>query len=533
MKLTRRTFTLGLGSAVAWPALGGLTTAAYAQTPVKNGTIRLIMNEPTSIVSAVSSAGPTAQISPKLFEGLVEYDLNMVPQPRMATSVEMSEDAKTLIIVLRKGLKWHDGKPITSADVAFSATEVWSKFHSRGRSTYAALEGVDTPDELTAIFRFSTPSAFVMNALFASEAQVLPRHVYEGTDILKNPANIAPIGSGPFRFVEWQQGEYILLEKNPDYWADGEPLADQIVILLVADLSARAIAFEAQEVDAAGAIPVSLADARRLEKLPYIEIPNTGFEAYGNNNFMEVNLRKPVLQDLRVRQAILHAIDRDFMLKNVYFGFGTIATGPVPAPISTFYTADVPTYEFNLEKAKALLDEAGHAPGRDGIRLSLTLDPLPYGAIYGAAAAYIKQALATVGIDISIRSGDAATYYKRVYGDYDFDLTISGASALTDPTIGVQRFFWSKNIISGVPFTNGSGYSDPDMDAILESAAAEPSPAKRIELFHAFQKKAATDLPILPIADVPYFAVKNKRLKNTEVSPFGFGGSFSTAYIDG
>ena len=132
---------------------------------------------------------------------------------------------------------------------------------------------------------------------------------------------------------------------------------------------------------------------------------------------------------------------------------------------------------------------------------------------------------------MNIRAGDAANYYKRIYGDYDFDLTITGASALTDPTIGVQRFFWSKNIVSGVPFSNGSGYSDPEMDRILESAAAEPDPAKRVELFHAFQKKAATDLPILPIADIPYFAVKNKRLKNTEVDAFGFGGSFSTAYI--
>lgn len=532
MDIYRRTFLIGLGSTVAWPALGGLTTAAFAQTPVKGGTVRIFLSQPVFLTSAISSSGPIAQISPKLFDGLVEYDHDMKPHPRMATSVEMSDDAKTLTIVLREGLKWHDGQPITSADIAFSALEVWRKFHPRGRSTYAALESVDTPDERTAVFNFSRPSAFVMNALNASEAQVLPRHIYEGTDILKNPANTAPIGSGPFRFVEWRQGEYILLEKNPDYWAEGEPYVDQIVVLLVGDSSARAIAFEAQEIDAAGAIPVALADARRLEQLPYIEIPDTGFEAYGNNTFMEVNLRRPALQDVRVRRAILHALDRDFMMKNVYFDFGTIATGPVPAPIKNFYTADVPTYDFDPELAKTLLDEAGHKPDSNGIRLSLTLDPLPYGSVAQPAAAYIKQALGAIGIDITIRSGDAATYFKRVYGDNDFDLTISGASALTDPTIGVQRFFWSKNIVPGVAFSNGSGYSDPEMDAILEAAASEPNPAKRVELFHAFQRKAATDLPILPIADLPYFAVKNTRLKNSEVSPFGFGGSFSTVYID-
>jgi peptide/nickel transport system substrate-binding protein len=276
---------------------------------------------------------------------------------------------------------------------------------------------------------------------------------------------------------------------------------------------------------------VSLAEARRLEKLPYIEIPDKGYQAYGNNCFMEVNIRRPALSDVRVRRAILHALDRDFMVKNVFFNFGNVATGPVPSGISAFYTADVPAYSFDINKAKALLDEAGLAPKGRGIRLTLTLDPLPYGSHYPTAAAYIKQALSVVGIEVNIRAGDAANYYKRIYGDNDFDLTITGASALTDPTIGVQRFFWSKNIISGVPFSNGSGYSDPEMDRILESAAAEPDPAKRVELFHAFQKKAATDLPILPIADIPYFAVKNKRLKNTEVDAFGFGASFSTAYV--
>ena len=375
MDTNRRAFTLGLGSAVAWPALGGLTTAAYAQTPVKGGTVRIFLSEPTGLVSAISSAGPIAQISPKLFEGLVVYDADMKMQPRMAKSVVMSADGKTLTIVLREGLKWHDGKPITSADVAFSATKVWSKFHSRGRSTYAALTGVDTPDGLTAVFNFSTPSAFVMNALFASEAQVVPKHIYDGTDILKNPTNTAPIGSGPFKFVEWKQGEYILLEKNPHYWAKDEPLADQIVVLLVPDSSARAIAFEAQEVDAAGGIPVSLAEARRLEKLPYIDIPDKGYQAYGNNCFMEVNVRRPALSDVRVRRAILHALDRDFMLKNVFFNFGNVATGPVPSGISAFYTTDVPAYPFDMEKSKALLDEAGLVAKGRGIRLTLTLDP--------------------------------------------------------------------------------------------------------------------------------------------------------------
>ncbi|MGJ8624445.1 MAG: ABC transporter substrate-binding protein [Yoonia sp.] len=532
MNISRRSFALGVGSAAVWPALGGLTTAAYAQSPVQGGTLRMFLNNPVVLVSAITSAGQVAQIAPKLFEGLVEYDHDMNIKPRMAKSVEMSDDAKTLTIVLREDLRWHDGAPINSADIAYSAMEVWSKFHPRGRSTFASLVAVETPDELTAVFTFSNPSAFVMNALFASEATVIPKHIYDGTDILKNPNNIAPVGSGPYKFVEWEQGEYILLEKNEDFWKKDEPYLDQVVVLLVSDESARAIAFESGEVDIAGGMPLSLADARRLEKLPHIEIPETGFEAYGNNSFIEVNLRRENLSDVRVRKAILHALDRDFLLEQVFFGFGSVATGPIPKTVSNFYSADVPTYAFDTDLASSLLDEAGYSPDGDGIRMKLTMDPLPYGSLFQTAAAYVKQALAVVGIEIEIRSGDFATYYKRVYGDNDFDLTMSLSSALTDPTIGVQRFFWSKNIIKGVPFSNGSGYSDPEVDGFLEDAAIEPDQEKRVELFNAFQKKVAEDLPVLPMIDVPYFAVKNARLKNTEVSPFGFGGSFSTAYFE-
>lgn len=531
MKMNRRTFTLGAGAVAAAPYLGFPTFAGAQEEIVKGGTLRIFLNDPTTLVSAYTSAGQTAQLSPKIFDGLVDYDFDMKPQPRLATSVEMSADATTMTVKLREGLKWHDGKPLTSADVQYSAMEVWSKLHPRGRATYGSLTAVETPDELTAIFKFSAPSAFVMNALHASESQVIPRHIYEGTDVLTNPANLAPIGSGPFRFVEWQKGEYIVLEKNPDYWDEGKPYLDQIVVRLVADPSSRAVAFEAQEVEIAGAIPVSFADARRLETLDFIEIPEKGVEAYGNNTFMEVNQRREVLKDVRVRQAILHAIDREFLLKNIYFNFGNVATGPIPKAMSTFYTDDVPQYAFDTEKAKALLEEAGHKADGSGIRLKLTIDPFPFGTMHIVAAEYIKQALAVVGIEATLRSSDFATYYKRVYGDYDYDLTISGASALTDPTIGVQRFFWSKNIVPGIPFSNGSGYNNPEADALLVAAQREPDPAKRVEIFHKFQQLVVTDLPILPLCDVPYFAVKNVALQNSEETPFGFGGTFASAWL--
>lgn len=533
MKTTRRTVLGGLASSVGAAALLGRMPASFAQAeaPVKGGVLRMWVNEPTSLTSAFTSAGQSHYTSGKIFDGLVEYDFDMKPQPKLATAWELSADGLQLSFTLRDDVKWHDGKPFTSSDLEYSALEVWRKFHPRGRSTWANIEKIETPSPTQAIIHFSKPSPYVLNALVSPEAQIVPRHIYEGKDVLTNPANIAPIGNGPFVFKEWQRGDYILLERNPDYWDKDKPYLDQIIYRILPDAASRSVAFEAGELDIGGGIPIPLADARRLEKLPFLEIPEHGVEAYGNTTFMEVNVRRPDLQDKRVRKALLHAIDRDFVLKNVFFSFGKVATGPIPYTVGTFYTPDVPQYEYSLDKANALLDEAGKTRGSDGTRFKVTINVLPFGEYLGRMAEYVKQQLSLIGIPAEIRATDFATYYKQVYGDYDFDLTCTTASALTDPTIGVQRFFWSKNIIQGVPFSNGTGYNNPEVDALLEAAQVELDPEKRVSIFHDFQRKVVDELPLLPMCDVPYFTVKNKAVRNTEKSPYGIADNFADVYI--
>ena len=207
-----------------------------------------------------------------------------------------------------------------------------------------------------------------MNALVGVELQVLPRHIYEGTNILTNPANLAPVGNGPFRFKEWRRGDYLLLERNRDYWDAGRPYLDSIVVSFMPDEGARAVALEAGELDLAGGLPVALPDARRLERVPTLEIPTKGYEALAHQVFMELNVRKSYFKDARVRQAIYHAIDRDFLLKNIWFNFGKVATGPISSDLKNFYTPEVPRYEFSIAKANQLLDAAGLTKDASGVR---------------------------------------------------------------------------------------------------------------------------------------------------------------------
>ncbi len=503
-----------------------------AQEPVKGGTLTMVVQpEPPGLVSAFNSAGPIGVVSTKILEGLITYDYDMNPKPSLAETWKVSPDGKTITFNLRKGVKWHDGKDFTSADVQFSALKVWKELHPRGRSTFAKLTAVETPSPLIAIFKLSEPSPYMMSALSGYEGQILPKHLYDGTDIPQNPYNNKPVGTGPFVFKEWQKGNFILLERNPAYWDKAKPYLDKIVMRIIPDASARAAAFETGEVLLGGFSPVPLNDVKRLEATGKFDLETKGYEYLAPLFLLEFNLKNKYLQDKRVRQAIAHAVNKDLVVKTVWFGFGKPATGPVPSVLTQFYSAAVPQYPFDIKKADQLLDDAGFKRGTDGKRFKLVHDFLPYGSDYQRTAEYLKQALGKVGIDVEIRSQDTAAFLKRVYTDGEFDMTSNFFYALPDPTIGVQRIYWTKNIKKGVPFSNASGYSNPEMDKVIEAAQIEHDRKKRKELIGRLQSIAQEDLPVLDLFEVRFFTLANKKVQDHTNSAEGVYGSFSGVWL--
>src|SRR5690606_4731723 len=229
----------------------------------------------------------------KVIEPLAEasYDGADGLSPRLAVAWEGSDDGLSATFILRRGVKWHDGKPFTSADVAFSAMEVWRKLQNLGRLVFAHLEDVDTPDEHTAILRFSKPTPFqlVRNAL-PVVSSVVAKHIFENeADIAASPLNNRLVGTGPFRFVEHRPGEYYLLERNPDYWGEGEPKLDQIVFRVLPDRAAAAGALEAGEIHLAAFSQVPLADLDRIAKVEGIAVHTRGYEALTYQLCVEIN----------------------------------------------------------------------------------------------------------------------------------------------------------------------------------------------------------------------------------------------------
>ncbi len=510
----RRAATTGL--------LAALSARPGQAQPSRGGTlVELVQPEPPSLTSAFNTAGPIQVVSPKIFDGLVDYDFDMRPRPQLATAWDTSADGLTLSFTLRPGVTWHDGQPFTSADVAWSLLNAWKPLHGRGRATWANVTAVDTPDPLRLVIHLSKPSPAIMNALASAESQILPRHRYDGTDPLTNPLNNAPIGTGPFRFKEWKRGTSITIERNPTYWDTGKPALDTIIFRIIPDGAARATALETGEVQLAGDNPVPLSEIGRLSALPNLRVEHRGFNSANNVLFAEFNLRRPALADPRVRRAIGMACNRDLIARSIWFGQGRTATGPVSRAMAAFYTPDVPALPFDVPAANRLLDEAGMPRGAGGVRFHMTIDWAPYGETVQRTADYLRQALRAVGIDGEIRSMDFAGWIRRVYTDNDFDMSLFYASGTADPTMGLQRFWWSKSIQKGAPFTNGSGYANPAMDDILESAATEPDAARRIALFHRFQVLAMQDLNILPLIELDGIAFADRRVQDHTLGAYG------------
>ncbi|MFE0018187.1 ABC transporter substrate-binding protein [Mesorhizobium sp. NPDC059054] len=517
--LTRRSVLSGAALLLASTAL---PTIGRAQEPQKGGRLTVAADsEPRNLNPAIVASNGVFFISSKIVEPLAEADYEGKDglSPRLAVSWEGSEDGKSVTFKLREGVSWHDGKPFTSADVAFSALQIWKPLQNLGRVVFKDLEAVETPDEHTAVFKFAKPTPFqlIRNALPALTS-VVPRHVYENGKIDENPANTAPIGTGPFKFAEHKAGQYYRLEKNAAYWGKSEPYLDEIVYQVLPDRSAAANALEAEEIQLAAFSAVPLADLDRISKVPGLKVVTKGYEGLTYQLVVEINHRRKELADVKVRQAIAHAIDRDFVVKTIFLGYAETATGPVPKNDKQFYTPDVPAYAFDVAKANALLDEAGYKPGADGKRFKLKLLPAPYFNETKQFGDYLRQALAAIGIDAELVNNDSAAHMKAVYTDHAFDLAVGPPVFRGDPAISTTILAQS-GIPDGVPFSNQGGYKNADIDAIIGKAAETLDAKARTELYKEFQKKVVEDLPFINVADWTFISVASDKVGNIADNP--------------
>ena len=518
-QLSRRSLLAG---SLAGAGLLGLSRVARGQGAERRGGTLVVAadTEPRNLNPAIVASNGVFFVASKVIEPLAEmaYGGDGLT-PRLATAWEGSPDGRSVRFTLREGVTWHDGKPFTAADVAFSALQVWKPLQNLGRVVFKDLEAVDTPDARTAILRFSAPTPFqlVRNALPALTA-VVPKHLYEGTDIGANPANTKLVGTGPFRFVEHRPGEFYRLERNQNYWEPNRPLLDGIVFRVLPDRGAVATALEANEIRLSAFSAVPLADLDRIGTVPGIKVIPGGYEGITYQLTVEINHRRKELADPRVRKAVAHAIDRRFVVDTIFLGYAAPSTGPIPRFDKQFYAADVAEPAFDPKRANALLDEAGYARGANGARFQLRLLPAPWFEQTRQFGDYLRQALRAVGIDALIVNNDAAAHTRAVYTERAFDLAVGSPVYRNDPAISTT-ILYQGGLPPGVPFSNQYGYDSPAMNEIIGRAAVAIDPAERVRLYHDFQKRAAEDLPLIHVAEFTFTTVARDSVQNVANNP--------------
>lgn len=500
--------------------------------PRRGGTLTIALSsEPTSLVAATTVVTPALTVSGKVTEGLLQYDFDLNPRPELATEWNVSPDGLGYVFKLRPGVKWHDGRDFTSADVAFSLL-LLKQIHPRGRSTFANLTEVLTPDPLTAELRLGKPAPYLIKALASSETPILPRHIYEGTDPATNTNNAAPIGTGPFIFKEWVRGSHVIYERNPSYWDAPKPYLDRLVVRFIPDAAARSAAFETGQVDLGYRTPVSLADVERLRRHADLRFETKGNSYSFNVTKLEFNLDDEHFRHLKVRQAIAHAIDRAQITRIAFFGVAEPCASPIAPGLRAFHDPSPSPYGVDIAKAEKLLDEAGFPRGANRVRFRVPLDFNPVLDEGRRVADILRATLGRIGIAVDVRAQDTGSFVRRIYTDRDFAFTVNGLSNLFDPTVGVQRTYWSKNFIRGVPFSNCTHYANPEVDRLLEAAAVENDAARRAEMFREFQRIVAVEIPDINLASPTFLTIHNKRAHGHSLTANGIEASLADAYLD-
>ena len=496
----------------AFCVLGILATTLVASCAAERSTrdghtlVAALESDPGHLNPAITTNGGIHTASGLLYDGLIALDSTLAPVPALAERWEVFDGGARYRFHLRRGVRWHDGQPFTAADVKFTFDSLLLRFHARTRASMSpALLRVDALDDSTVEFRFRRPYAPLLQQLDVVEAPILPRHLYAGSDPLRNGANIAPVGTGPYRFVSHTANSEFRFTANRDYFGAVPKIRD-VVLRVIPDAGTRVIALERGEVDWLFSVPGP--ERQRLLRDPRLHLVQAAVTPGGGNcvTTLGFNLDRPWFRDVRVRKAIAHAVNRQQFVDRVIFGEGRAADAPISSRIEFAYVAGLPIPAFDTVRAAKLLAEAGWTriglavrtahgvPGiADGTPFAVNFKSLPSQATHGEL---LRAQLREIGIDLRVMPLESAVFAHTVFTARDFDTSIAAYCNGADPEIGVRRQYVSSSI-APVPFSNMAGYRNPVIDSLFDRAGASLVLKERHRLYRAIQEIAVRDQPYI------------------------------------
>lgn len=492
MRTGRHTTALAAVAAAGILLAGCTSGGGEPAEDVETLWVEAIQEDPMSLNPQMTSAASVQRLGQAMLEPLIGITSDYRLQPWLADEYELSEDGLELTLHIREGVTWHDGEPFTVDDVLFNIQETFP-LSTYGPALVSRIASAEATDDSTVVVTLSEPYGPILETLALQ--MMLPKHVYEGTDYVTNPANMAPIGTGPMKFESFSSGEELVLVKNEDYWR-GEVAVDKAIYPVMSDPNTRTLSLANGEIDQAEVPP---AQRSQVEGNPNLTQLTKGY--FPQAVVIEMNASNPYLADPAVRAAVFSAIDKEAITEVALGGLGTPAEGFFPEELSWAVDEDVrfsEDFPYDPEQINEDLDDAGFPVGSDGFRFSLTVKYISNLSDTQAAGEQLKSMLADVGINVTLEGVTSAVFTEQVYTQSAFDVALLRTTAGADPSLGISR--WYECNPNKTAARNPSTICDPEIDAAAAAAAEATSREERAEHFSDLQQRARELIFFAPIA---------------------------------
>jgi peptide/nickel transport system substrate-binding protein len=522
----RRRILVTAALLAAWPPF----PAAFPQSEPATGDAIVIgsIGDASRLLPLLASDSASGDIVGLLFNGLLKYNERLEVVGDLAESWTVSPDGLTLVFTLRPNLRWHDGVPVTAADVRFTYEKLIDPaVRTPFSSGYELVEAVEVLDARTLRVRYKEPFAPALESWMMG---VIPKHRLEGQDLNTSPLLRRPVGHGPYRFVRWKTGELIELAANPDYF-EHRPYIDRYLYRIIPDQATLFLELLTAGVDMSGLTPLQ---HQRQTSSPFVQrsyrkyrYPSFGFTYIG------YNLQDARFSDVRVRRAINLAIDKQAILDGVLYGLGAVATGPYPQE-SWACNPDVAAEPRDPQAASALLAEAGWRDtdgdgwlDRDGRPFRFTLLTNQGNEVRRQVAELVQQQLKAVGIDAAIKIIEWSTFVHEFIDKRRFEAVLLGWNLSRDPDL--YDLFHSSKTREGE--YNFGGYANPEVDRLLIEGRRTFDREERRRIYREVHRRLYEDQPytFLYVADA--LPIVSSRFRNVVATPAGIGHNFIEWYV--
>lgn len=490
--------------------------------------VRGDIGDASNLIPLLASDTASHNICGMIYNGLVKYDKDMNVVGDLAESWDISQNGLVITFHLRKGVKWHDGRPFTSADVLYTyQVTVDPKTPTAYAGDFAKVKKAEAPDDYTFRVTYDKPFA---PALISWNAAVLPRHLLAGKDITKSPLSRRPIGTGPYQFKEWVAGQKIVLVSNPAYF-EGQPYIDGRITRIIPDTATMFLELRAQNIGMMGLTPLQY--TRQTEN----NLFKNNFNKYRYLSFgytyLGYNLKNPLFSDKRVRQAISYAINKDEIINGVLLNLGKPANGPYK-PGTWAYNDKVKIYRYNPQKARELLRDAGWTKmNQEGV-LEKDGKPFVFEIVVNQGnetrqkcAEIIQRHLKEIGITVKIRVLEWSSFVTDFINKRRFDAVILGWTIPLDPD-AYDVWHSSKTAPEELNFIS---YNNPEVDDMLEKGRSTFNQKERKKYYDRFQEILAEDQPYTFLYVPEALVIVHKRFQGIEPAAIGLEHNFIKWYV--